>query len=60
MPLIEHALTRGGPGQADRVNLETECSKLVPDGLTVSDVIATEAVLGQCIINILKYRKQKQ
>lgn len=53
------ALQNGGPGRPERIDLESQCSKLVPDGLSVSDVIATEAVIVECLLNIIREPKIK-
>lgn len=51
--LAVDALTHDGPGQVSRINLSTECLKLAADGITVSDIVATEGVNIVAVVAIL-------
>lgn len=53
--LVIDALTHDGPGNASRIDLKTECDKIVPDGLSAVDVLATEALIPNCLMKILEY-----
>lgn len=54
--LVIDALTHDGPGNASRIDLNIECDKVVPDGLSFVDVLATEALIPNCLIHILEYQ----
>ncbi|KAF7193077.1 Lipase B [Pseudocercospora fuligena] len=46
-------LKNGGPGQLSRINLPATCSKVVADGMTLNDLIATEASFVVFFTNFL-------
>lgn len=54
--LVVDALTHNGPGNASRIDLNTECDKIVPDGMSLVDVLATEALIPDCLRHILEYQ----
>ena len=49
------ALTHDGPGQLSRIDLDTECGKIVPEGLTYTDLLATEALIPEALALIIGY-----
>lgn len=53
--LAVDALTHDGPGQTSRIDLEKECLKAVPDGLGITDVLATEALIPTALVKLLSY-----
>lgn len=53
--LAVDALTHEGPGQLSRIDLDTECGRIVPDGLTYTDLLATEALIPEALVLILSY-----
>lgn len=48
--LAVDALTHGGPGQLSRIDLGTECNKVVADNLTDTDILATEGLLPEALL----------
>ena len=53
--LAKDALVNGGPGQLSRINVTDECQKVVPDGLSLEDVLATEATIPIAALYIATY-----
>ena len=53
--LAVDALTHDGPGDINRIDLATECNKIAADGLSLTDVLATEGVIAAATINLLLY-----
>jgi hypothetical protein len=53
--LAKDALVNGGPGQLSRINVTDECQKIVPDGLSLEDVLATEATIPIAALYIVLY-----
>ena len=53
--LIVDAMTHEGPADRSRVDLETVCGQVAADGLSVADVLATQALLGEAFVQILTY-----
>lgn len=51
--LAVDALTRERPGQLSRIDLDTEYGRIVPDGLTYSDLLA--ALIPEALVLILSY-----
>jgi len=52
--LIVDALTHDGPGQASRIS-SSVCQDIAAPGLTLDDVIETEGLIPQALINVLLY-----
>ena len=53
--LAKDALMHGGPGQLSRINVVSECQKLAADGLSLADVLATEATIPIALYELLAY-----
>jgi hypothetical protein len=53
--LAKDALINGGPGQLSRINVDEECQKIVPDGLSLEDVLETEATIPIAAVHIETY-----
>lgn len=53
--LAQDALQHGGPGQISRLDLESICQQYAADGLSILDVLDTEATIPQALLNILFY-----
>lgn len=53
--LAVDALTHDGPGQLSRIDLDSECGKIVPEGLTYTDLLATEALIPEALALIIGY-----
>lgn len=53
--LAVDALTHDGPGQLSRIDLDTECGRIVPDKLTYTDILATEALIPEALVLLLSY-----
>jgi hypothetical protein len=51
--LVVDALTHSGPGSFDRV--KSSCADIVAPGLSLSDVLETEALIPLAFYNILSY-----
>lgn len=49
------ALTNDGPGDINRIDLDTVCNQLVAPGLSSEDVLATEGLIPLAAINFLLY-----
>lgn len=45
----------GGPGQLTRIDVDGECQKIVADGLSLEDVLATEATIPIAAVYIETY-----
>lgn len=43
--LAEDALVNEGPGNLSRIDVGKECQKIVPDGLSLIDVLVTEVTI---------------
>jgi len=53
--LIEDVLTYNSTGSVDRLDLEKVCADLVAPGLSLNDLIATEATFALFVQNFLSY-----
>ena len=53
--LAVDALTHEGPGQLSRIDLDTVCGRIVPEGLTYTDILATEALIPEALALIIGY-----
>lgn len=53
--LVEDALQHEGPGNVERLDLESVCAKEKADGLDVSDVLQTQVLLAEAFVRILEY-----
>ena len=53
--LAKDALTHPGPGQLSRINVTAECQKIAADGLSLADVLATEATIPIAAYEIVVY-----
>lgn len=53
--LAKDALVNGGPGQLSRIDVTAECQKIVPDGLSLEDVLETEATIPIAAVYIEAY-----
>jgi hypothetical protein len=58
--LARDALQNGGPGQLGRINVTDECQKIVPDGLSVFDILATETLIPEAVLYIVTYANKTQ
>lgn len=56
--LAKDALINGGPGQLSRIDVEKECQKIVPDGLSLTDILAAEATIPIAALYIESYPKK--
>ncbi|KAK5080523.1 hypothetical protein LTR70_008636 [Exophiala xenobiotica] len=52
------ALTNDGPGDINRIDLDTVCNQLIAPGLSLEDVLATEGLIPLAVINLLLYRQK--
>lgn len=53
--LAVDALTHGGPGQLSRVNVTYQCEQFATPGLSLADILATEALIPLAAFNILAF-----
>jgi len=53
--LVQDALKHDGPGSIERIDVETECRKVVADGLGVDDVLDTVMLLVRAFVQIVMY-----
>lgn len=53
--LAKDALTHPGPGDLSRINVVAECQKIAADGLSVADILATEATIPIAAYEIVAY-----
>ncbi|KAF2084428.1 alpha/beta-hydrolase, partial [Saccharata proteae CBS 121410] len=53
--LAKDALIHGGPGQVGRIDLNDLCQEFATDGLSLTDVVATEGVIGIAAAALLAY-----
>ncbi|KAL3422182.1 hypothetical protein PVAG01_06338 [Phlyctema vagabunda] len=53
--LAKDALTHDGPGLLSRIDVVAECQKIATDGLSVLDVVATEALIPVFVLRVLTY-----
>lgn len=56
--LAKDALTHAGPGDLSRIDVVSECQKIVADGLGLPDVLATEAAIVIAAYEIIAYPNQ--
>lgn len=54
--LVTDALQHDGPGSFDRVS--NQCGNIVAQGITLSDVIETEALIPLAVLNIFAYENK--
>jgi len=53
--LTADAITNGGPGQLSRVEIEGQCAKFAAYGLSLADVLATEALIPLAAFNVFAF-----
>ena len=53
--LAKDALTHDGPGELSRIDVDAECQKIAADGLSLADVLATEATIPIALYQIIAY-----
>ena len=53
--LAVDALTHDGPGESSRIDLDSLCSQVVTEGLSLEDVVATEGLIPIAALNIVLY-----
>ena len=53
--LTVDALTQGGPAQLSRINATYQCEQLATPGLSLADILATEALIPEAGFAILAY-----
>ncbi|KUJ24325.1 alpha/beta-hydrolase [Mollisia scopiformis] len=53
--LAKDALIHDGPGDLSRVDVVAECQKIVISGLSLTDVLATEAIVVELVFGALTY-----
>lgn len=53
--LAKDALTNSGPGMLSRIDVGAQCQKIAADGLSVDDILATEATIPIALLEIVAY-----
>jgi len=53
--LAKDALTNGGPGNLSRIDVDAECQKIAPDGLSLLDLLVTEDQIVIAAYDIVSY-----
>jgi hypothetical protein len=53
--LAKDELTHEGPGELSRIDVVSECQKIVADGLGLSDLLATEGDILTAVYKIIVY-----
>jgi len=56
--LAKDALTHDGPGPLSRIDVVSECQKIVADGLGLPDLLATEGDIVIAAYEIIAYPNQ--
>jgi hypothetical protein len=54
--LARDALTHDGHANLSRIDVVSECQKIVPDGLSLTDILATEGITFMALYEILTYQ----
>ncbi|RDW73212.1 alpha hydrolase-12 [Coleophoma cylindrospora] len=58
--LAKDALTHPGPGLLSRIDVGAQCQKAAADGLSVIDILATEATIPLALLGIVAYPANKK
>ena len=53
--VAQDAIKNGGPGEISNVDIAAECEKFAADGLSLDDILATEAIVPVVGFNFLAY-----
>jgi hypothetical protein len=53
--LAKDALINDGPGDLSRIDVAAECQKIVTSGISLLDVLATEAIVVELVLGALTY-----
>lgn len=54
--LAKDALTHDGPADLSRIDVVSECQKIAADGLSLTDILATEGMTFKALFEILTYQ----